>query len=295
MVASLPFATAHAQTPIVNPHMGVSSKIAPAYFGPNAFPVPEMLDDAISSKLEASVAGAYHWGDYGDQAVDAMFRLRIPLFTPRANFVLWVPVEHFSLTQEWKEHARIPEHPTNKGTKLGAAFLSTDILILKESRRRPAIAVRAAMKTASEGDWTTARYYDCPGYFFDGAFGKGISFSGTRLSQLRLGASAGFLCWQTNNGRQNDATMYAVELKAKFHHVELLQNFRGYSGWEGDGDRPKVVKTQLTGHFTSRKAESGRKCPVFSPFVFYEKGLYDYPYQQISAGLTMQFDILPAR
>lgn len=272
---------ASAQTPIVRPDLHTDTKIAPAYFGPNAFPVPEMLDDAVSPTLQVTAAGSYHWGDYGDHATDVQARLRIPLFTSRANLVLWLPIEHYRLTPQWKEHARIADHPTTQGTAVGAAFVSTDILVLRESLRRPAIALRAAMKTASEDDWTTARYYDCPGYYFDAAFGKGIDFKGAHPWNLRLGASAGFLCWQTDNGRQNDATMYAVELKAKFRRVEILQNLRGYSGWEGDGDRPMVAKSQISGHFSR-----------FSPFFCYEKGLRDYPYQQFSVGITIDFDIL---
>ena len=39
---------AMAQTDIEQPNLGVPSKIAPAYFGPNAFPVPDMLDFILS-------------------------------------------------------------------------------------------------------------------------------------------------------------------------------------------------------------------------------------------------------
>lgn len=280
------------QTAIVRPDLHADTKIAPLYFGPNAFPVPEMLDDAVSSTLQVTAAGVQHWGDHGDRATDALLRLRVPLFTPRANLVVWVPLEYYRLTPEWKEHAHIADNPTTKGRALGTAFVSTDILVLRESRLRPAMSLRAAIKTASEDSWTTARYYDCPGYFFDVALGKEARFCDSWLQGVRLGASAGFLCWQTDNGRQNDAVMYGVEAKAKFRHIELCQNLRGYSGWEGDGDRPLVTQTLLKGHFSACKDHSTCRKPVFSPFVSYEKGLRDYPYQQLSAGVTIDFDIL---
>ena len=305
ILGALAATRAAAQTPIVRPDLSTDTKIAPAYFGPNAFPVPEMLDGAVASTLQATVAGVYHWGDWGDKAVDAQVHLRVPLFTPRANLVLWIPIEHYRLTPEWKEHARVSDHPATSGMAVGSAFVSTDVLLMRESRVRPAMTVRAAMKTASEDDWTTARYYDCPGYYFDAAFGKSIALrphsaaaeGGGRshrpaLESLRLGVSAGFLCWQTDNGRQNDATMYAASLKAKFRHVDIEQNLRGYSGWEGDGDRPMVAKTQISAHLAPRETASKRRRPVFSPFLSYEKGLHDYPYQHISAGLTIEFDIL---
>lgn len=291
-------ATALAQTTIVRPDLHTDTKIAPLYFGPNAFPVPEMLDDAIAPTLQVTAAGTEHWGDFGDRATDALLRLRVPLFTPRANLVLWVPIEHYRLTQQWKEHARIGSNPTTSGTAIGTAFVTTDVLLMRETRRRPAMSLRAAIKTASEDSWQDARYYDCPGYFFDAAFGKGITFDGSWLQSLRLGASAGFLCWQTDNGRQNDATMYGVELKAKFRYVELSQDLRGYCGWEGDGDRPMVMKSQIAGHFPFRRApkyptgnQNERSKPTFSPFLCYEKGLRDYPYQSFSAGITIDFDI----
>lgn len=291
IAVSLPYAV-KAQTPITPPDLHTDTKIAPGYFGPNAFPVPEMLDDAVSPTLQVTAAAVYHWGDFGDRATDAVGRLRIPLFTSRANLVLWMPIESYRLSPEWKAHARIGDNPKTKGTEVGSAFISADILLMKETARRPAMSARAAIKTASEDDWTTARYYDCPGYYFDGAFGKGVNFKSGRLENLRFGVSAGFLCWQTDNGRQNDAVMYAAELKARFHRIELLQNLRGYSGWEGDGDRPMVTKTQISGRFSPQHSKSGRRLPVFLPFIAYEKGLRDYPYQQISVGLTIDFDIL---
>lgn len=309
----LPLA-ASAQTPIVRPDLHTDTKVAPLYFGPNAFPVPEMLDEAVVPTLRATIGSDYARGDYGDRATSAMLHLRLPLFTSRANLAVWLPVvEGYHLTPEWKEHARIADHPARRGCEVGSAFVSTDVAVLTEGRRRPLITVRAALKTASEDDWTTARYYDCPGYFFDAAFGKGLRFSGSALHELRAAVSAGFLCWQTDNGRQNDATMYAVGLRARFGApaagsgdgsvcrgvaYELSQDFRGYSGWEGDGDRPMVVKTRFSARIPlgkSKDAPSVSRSSRYSlsPFLSYEKGLRDYPYQRFEAGLSVDFDILP--
>lgn len=288
------------QVVIVRPDLGTPTKIAPAYFGPNAFAVPEMLDDAVSPTLDVALSGRYHHGDYGDRTGDALAHVRIPLFTPRANLTLWMPVvEGYRLTPAWKEHARLAADSRSHGTEVGSAFISTDILVVSERQRRPAIALRAAMKTASEDDWTMARYYDTPGYFFDAAVGKewrlgggsnghgdcGSGFNDCSHSHggvtLRVGASAGFLCWQTDNGRQNDATMYALQVKLKTRRFTLAQDLRGYSGWEHDGDCPMVVKTEVMGHF-------GR----FLPFLSWQKGVKDFPFQQFAIGLKAHFDIL---
>lgn len=297
-----------AQTPIVHPDLHTDTKVAPLYFGPNAFPVPDMLDEAVVPTLRATLGADYARGDFGDRATSAMLSLRLPLFTTRANLAVWVPVvEGYRLTPEWKEHARIAGNPTTRGCEMGSAFVSTDIVVLTEARRRPLITLRAALKTASEDDWTAARYYDSPGYFFDAAVGKGLHFSGSVLHSLRAAASGGFLCWQTDNGRQNDAAMYAIALRARLGapdaigaedgarrgiEYEISQDLRAYSGWEGDGDRPMVVKTRFSAHIPlNNSAGVPRRCSL-NPFVSYEKGLRDYPYQRFEVGLSVDFDIL---
>ena len=63
-----------------------SCPVAPAYYGPNAFPIPEMGFGRTCSELnlEAGAALALHKGFSirEDATVDAYFKLRIPLFTP---------------------------------------------------------------------------------------------------------------------------------------------------------------------------------------------------------------------
>ena len=63
-----------------------SCPVAPAYYGPNAFPIPEMCFGRTCSELnlEAGAALALHKGFSirEDATVDAYFKLRIPLFTP---------------------------------------------------------------------------------------------------------------------------------------------------------------------------------------------------------------------
>lgn len=279
LLCSIPL---HAQTILQHTDRTSDTHIAPAYFGPNAFPVPEMLDDAVSRELEVKVRGDWFRGDYGDHTGSLMASLRVPVFTSRANLVVWMPViEGYHLSTRWVEHAPVDPTLKRRGSTIGTMFVSTDILLMRESRRRPAMAVRAAMKTAAEDDWTTARYYDCPGYFFDMSFGKDFAIRKGVLKSLRLGVSGGFLCWQTDNARQNDATMYAAKVTARFRHLTIAQDVRGYFGWEHNGDCPAVAKTSVEARFGH-----------FSPFAEYQKGLHDYPFQQFSVGLKVAFDIL---
>ena len=46
---------AAAQTSLELSDLSIPSKIAPAYFGPNAFPVPEMSDGTTSSGWKAEI------------------------------------------------------------------------------------------------------------------------------------------------------------------------------------------------------------------------------------------------
>lgn len=281
-IALFPAFSAHAQTTLHHTDRTESTHIGPSYFGPNAFPVPDMLDDAVSRELEIKVRVDWFRGDFGDHTGSLMASIRVPLFTSRANLVVWMPViEGYHLSTRWMEHAPVDPSTPRRGSAVGTLFASTDILLMRENHRRPAMAVRAGIKTASEDDWTTARYYDCPGYFFDMSFGKDFALENPTLKALRIGISGGFLCWQTDNARQNDATMYALKATARFKHVNLTQDIRGYFGWEKDGDCPAVMKTTIEGRIKR-----------FTPFVEYQKGLHDYPFQQFSIGLKANFDIL---
>lgn len=71
------------QTPINTSNVGGPTNITPYYFGPNAFPVPEILDGT-----EVALRGEM-WSDYSrghltsdpDQAADLGFKLVVPFWT----------------------------------------------------------------------------------------------------------------------------------------------------------------------------------------------------------------------
>lgn len=94
------------------------------------------------------------------------------------------------------------------------------------------------------------------------------------LKELRLVVSGGFLCWQTDRGRQNDAWQYGVLGIVDTRAFRLSAQLAGYSGWEGDGDRPLTVKGVV-------------EVPIgaFAPFAAFEYGLHDYPFSHLRAGV----------
>lgn len=283
----------YSEVPIIAPKLGGNpTGIAPLYFGPNALPVPDMIDGRTTNQLRLEVAADGYFGKAGDQTADVFARLQIPLFTDRVNLTVWMPImEWYKMTPERQAQCRVNDTIPLRGHEAGDVYVTTDIQVLKQKRFCPDIAIRAGIKSASGGGFDKARYYDNPGYFFDGAIGKsmyiqrGGGVSGVTDEQsvveMRLSGSAGFLCWQTDNGRQNDAVMYGVQLMVKHEYISLTATYGGYVGWEAHGDQPMTLKLQVAGHIKG-----------FEPFVRYQYGFKDYPFQQVRIGLAYNWDIL---
>ena len=282
--------SASALVPVDKPNLRDDTGIAPLYFGPNAFPVPEMLDGRVQNHLRVEIAGDGYFGFQGDKTADAFARVFIPLFTDRVNLTIWMPVmEWYEMTPERQRVCRLQDSAAIAGHGAGDAYFSTDIQILRDRKWAPDIALRAACKSASGGQYELARHYDCPGYFFDLSLGKSWYLgadNGNRVSdnggvELRVAGSAGFLCWQTNHGRQNDAVMYGLQLLLKSHYVSLRTTWSGYVGWENEGDCPMIIKGRLSGHAKG-----------FEPYVEYQYGIKDYPFHMMRVGLAYNIDIL---
>lgn len=274
--------SAFCQTELTKPNLGEPSKIAPLYFGPNAFPIPDMPDGTVSEDLRIEISGEHYAGFNGDKTNGVFAKIQVPLFTDRVNFTLWMPiVEYYTNTAESRAACRLPDTVPHSGHEFGDVYISTDIQVLKQKKYCPDLVIRAALKSASGGGFYNARYYDCPGYFFDATVAKSLTFKSDFWTELRLAASTGFLCWQTDNGRQNDAVMYGIQLKLKTKYFSLSETWGGYSGWERDGDRPMSLKTYLTMHFGD-----------LEPFVLYQYGIQDYPFHQYRVGLAYKIDVL---
>lgn len=288
IILLLAFGVAKAQTDIVDPDLGIASKIAPAYFGPNAFPVPDMLDGRTSSELKLELYGDCFLGTTtgrvsDDVTGDLFAKLTIPLFTHKANLTVWMPIfEYFYTSPEVNRMRRLPapyDKEPLRGMDSGDVYVSADIRILSQERHHLDMAFRAALKTASANEYAKGRAYDSPGYFFDLSLGRGFQLG--KESNLRLALSTGFLCWQTDNGRQNDAVMYGALLAYTYKKFSIDTCFGGYSGWERDGDRPMTLKTNLSYHIGD-----------FSVRVGHQVGFMDWPYHQIRVGASYKFNVL---
>ncbi|MBO5816647.1 MAG: hypothetical protein J6R26_01685 [Paludibacteraceae bacterium] len=279
-----------AEVPIERPNLRESTGIAPLYFGPNAFPVPDILDGRVQNHLRVEVAGDGYFGFQGDKTADVFARVFVPLFSDRVNLTIWMPImEWYQMTQERMAICRISDSLSMRGSGAGDAYFSTDIQLVRDKKWVPDIALRAACKSASGGQFEMARHYDCPGYFIDLSLGKSwfLNSNGNSMIadkggvELRVAGSAGFLCWQTDNGRQNDAMLYGLQLLLNSRYVSFRTTWSGYVGWENDGDQPMIIKGRLSGRALN-----------FEPYVEYQYGINDYPFHMLRVGLAYNIDIL---
>lgn len=249
--------------------------VSPYYFGPNAFPIPDILTHT-SAKLRIELCGDYYHGTLRkDHTSDILLRTNIPLWTDRANLSLWWVVN------EWYDDG------VSKGSMGGDVCLSIDMQIFKEKKLLPFWTLRAALKTASGGGFHLNRYYDSAGYFFDTYFGKNFRLG--RIG-LEICGGGGFLCWQTDNGQQNDAVQYGLLVGLHAGRFHLTESFSGYAGWQSTikeyghlvHDCPMSLKTKL--------AYNLGKWDLLAAFQY---GLKDYPYYQLQIGASYSIDILP--
>lgn len=254
------------------------NRVSPLYFGPNALPVPDMLDGTVSERFYAEIDMDVHKGFYGDMTETIFAKVNIPLFTPRVNLSLWMPVvEFYRNTTESFSHFQ-PEQRRLKGSQVGNVYVSADIHVFKEKRIVPDVAIRAAIITASGDGDEYSRYYDAPGYFFDAAIAKSVQFRHGFWRSLRGVVSGGFLCWQVTKNTQDDAFMYGLKAIVATRLFDVSFAWQGYSGWKENGDKPMVIKTDLV-------------VPIkhFRPLVAYEYGIRDYPFHHFRIGVGYVF------
>ena len=267
---------APARTPVLRPDLSERTGVAPLWFGPNAFPVPEITDGRVRDRLTVELAGDYYRGRLTagkDDTYDLFLRAYIPLFSDRVNLGLWMPVmEFWKYDASVREARRILSDPAkDPGMGSGDVYVSVDIQLLTETARRPSVMVRSVLKTASANEFGYARDYDSAGYFFDATVGKG-------WGPFRLSATTGFLCWQTGTARQNDAIQYGLGAFYDGRVVNVAAQWGGYVGWERQGDAPMTVRLRL-----------GFDAGHFEPFIQAQQGLHDYPFTQVRLGCGWKF------
>ena len=277
-----------------------TAKYSTAWFGPNANPVPEFTDARIPSKTTISLMGDYYFG-YGDQTENGYIKIEIPLISQRVSFKLWSTVmEHYQVSEELTtaREMNIANNRITKGDQKfeiingktsgkanGDLYVQTRISLLKESKKAPSVIFNVTLKTASGTNFPQRRYFDTPGYYFDVEAGKSFYTKSKFINEIRVVANTGFLCWETTNSTQDDATMYGGKLIIGNEKWKFENTLSGYWGWIhtnqnlsplGDyGDAPLVYATKLS-----------LKLGKIDYFAQYQYGITDFPYHQIRVGIS---------
>lgn len=267
-----------AQVPIEKPSFE-KSYIGPNFFGPYAFPVPDLLEARLDSKWMVELSQDIVIGDLAgkqnkDYTVAPTFKINIPLCRI-ATLSVWGEFhEWYYDTQKTREARRVnPDFPLSSHDG-GNLYFSLNLSLLQESEYVPAVTFRAVTLTATGDDYEYARHYDAPGYFFDLSAGKSFK---VWEGELRPSASIGFVCWQIDRGTQNDAFSVGAKVSYSCHYGKASVEYGQYSGREGVADSPKTLKADIC--YDAFKH--------IRPFVYWAKGLDDWPFSQWRLGVRV--------
>ena len=270
-------------TPIVTPDWSQPTLVSPEYFGPNAFPVPEVSDGVVKPYVYAELAADYYKGrvaDGNDHTWNGFIRVSVPL-GKWACIEAWGPVvEHWSYSPAVAQYRRITTDSAKRWDS-GDLYIGTSIQALRGNPNtfKPDILLRAVLKTAMGNTFDQARFYDSAGYYFDGTVAWSRNFGmESYVREIRAGISGGFLCWQDGLARQNDAVQFGLMARIDTWGFAFTMDYAGYIGWQNDGDRPRRLRLRFDGH-------AGR----WQPFVQYIHGFKNYPFDGVRVGVGYAF------
>lgn len=219
---------------------------SPRYFGPNAFPIPELRTGEVGSRIEAEVRGEYHYYR-GDQTKDIFARILIPFVKGRAGIeASWVIIEDYKLTPETRDERFAVE--TESPIKYNGDIIISSFFQVLKSEKWADLMISANIKTASGGRLCDARFTDAASYWFDLTAGRKVLQNTEGNASLRIQAMAGFYCWMTNDRvhRQNDAISYGAGFTGIYRNFTLRTDLSGFYGYENNGDRPILLRNNLT-------------------------------------------------
>ncbi|RHJ87615.1 hypothetical protein [Parabacteroides sp. AM08-6] len=251
---------------------------SPRYFGPNAFPLPEMRNGDVSKRIEAEVRGEYHYYK-GDKTKDLYARVLVPFVKGRAGVeVSLVVLEKYKMTPETRDErfAVATESPI----RCTGDVIFTSFFQVLRSEKWADIVLSGTIRTASGGRLCDARYTDAAAYWFDLNIARNLWKSTDGKASLRMQVLGGFYCWMTNDlvHRQNDAMAYGGGLTGTYKGFTLSSDISGIRGYKNNGDRPIHWRNKLS-YELKKNILSFR----------YTHGMKDRLYESYSLGYTRCF------
>lgn len=244
--------------------------------GPNALPVPEMhrfLADS-TSWFYIGAQGAFRQGEQTLASLLAMqwrankwFRLGIKV----------IPLEWYQTSHEIKTERKIFYQAYDHTWAGGDIYVESNIRLPDTWLKGISSELRIGIKTASGTNLGAARYTDTPGYYADFAFSKNFN------ARHQWEAMLGFYAYQTYDDqlRQNDCLLWGLGHHYQNGPFALLQSFRGYMGYLGNGDVPVIYN--LEARWKPRNSWSWQ--------LMFSRGLRDYPFSLFTLGVFWHFNL----
>ena len=217
----------------------------PRYFGPNAFPLPELRSGFLDKRWEVEVRGEFHTFE-GDKSKDIYARLFVPVAAGRAGFeVSYIFYEFYKMTPETVAERHAAGQTWSHGAN-GDVVFGSYYQVLKNPKRF-GLLFEASFKTASGDRIADARYTDAATYWFDINAGYHLYRSADSLQFITIQALTGFYCWMTNDivHRQNDAVLFSGGLSGRYKNLKVHADIAGFYGYRKNGDRPLILRTKL--------------------------------------------------
>lgn len=220
-------------------------KYTPRYFGPNAFPMPELIAADLPRQWEVEVRGEYHTMP-GDRTKDLFARLYIPMVKGRAGLTVSGVVQEWYKTSAEVRDERSAVETSSPIPCFGDIIVNCYYQVLRNSRWLDAV-ISANIKTASGGRLCDARFTDAASYWFDCNLARNVWEDPSCNASLRLQMLAGFYCWMTNSmtHRQNDAFCYGAGIRGTYRDFLLDCDVAGFNGYRGEGDKPIQLRLKL--------------------------------------------------
>lgn len=216
---------------------------SPRYFGPNAFPMPELMGGRLPARWEVELRGEFHTMP-GDKTKDVFARLYIPIAKGHAGVTVSGVIREFYKTSPEVRDQRNAVEVEPVIPCYGDVVVNCYYQVLR-SEKWMDIIVSANLKTASGGRVCDARFTDAASYWFDCNIGRTLWQAPN--ASFRVQGLAGFYCWMTNNmvHRQNDAFCYGVGLQGVYRSFSLDCDYSGIRGYKSNGDKPMTIRTKL--------------------------------------------------
>ncbi|MDR1557150.1 MAG: hypothetical protein LBS88_08985 [Tannerellaceae bacterium] len=254
---------------------------SPRYFGPTAFPIPELGSGKSPSQYEIEVRGQYHYYT-GDQTKDVFLRALLPVIKGRAGIeISFIAAEEYKLTPETRDERNAVDTVCVPWVSYTGDVVISAFYQLWRSEEWMDLMFSLNLKTASGGRLCDARFTDAATYWIDITAGKDLLKSKDGKYALRAQAMAGFYCWMTNDillHRQNDAILYGLGLKGSLHRFSLSSDLSGFSGYENNGDHPLLWRNNLRFEYRNN---------ILS--LRYVHGMQDSLYDTYSVGYIRKF------